>query len=64
VRPEGAEVVVRFADLADGAPELGLNPAEITSIQWALPGPSADASGAVVPYEVDLRLDDIRFIAE
>jgi hypothetical protein len=64
VRPQGAEVVVRFADLADGSPEFGLNPAEITSIQWALPGPSADASGAVAPYEVDLRLDDIRFIAE
>jgi hypothetical protein len=64
VRREGDEVLVRFADLAGGSPEPRLDPAEITSIQWALPPPSTGAAGAGVPYAVDLRLDDVRFIAE
>lgn len=62
VRREGDEVLVRFADLADGSPEARLDPAEITSIQWALPPPRTGSDGAAVPYSVDLRLDDIRFI--
>jgi hypothetical protein len=62
VEREGDELLVRFADLAGGSPEPRLNPAEITSIQWALPLPSTGAGGASVPYTVDLRLDDIRFV--
>lgn len=61
VTPEAAEVVIPFADLTDGSPELGLNPAEITTIQWLLP-PQLDADGAVVPVAVDLRIDQIRFL--
>lgn len=63
VRREGDEVRVRFADLAGGSPEPRLDPAELTSIQWALPPPSTGADGASVPYAVELRLDDIRFIS-
>jgi hypothetical protein len=62
VESDGDELLVRFADLADGSPEPQLNPAEITSIHWALPLPSTGAGGASVPYAVDLRLDDIRFV--
>ena len=58
---QAAEVVIPFADLTDGSPELGLNPAEITTIQWLLP-PQLDADGAVVPVAVDLRIDQIRFL--
>jgi hypothetical protein len=62
VFPEGREVVVSFADLTQGRPEPGINPAEITTLVWTLPqAPGADA-GAPVPYAVDLRVDDIRFI--
>jgi hypothetical protein len=62
VEREGDELLVRFADLAGGSPEPQLNPAEITSIHWALPLPSTGPGGASVPYAVDLRLDDIRFV--
>jgi hypothetical protein len=62
VEREGDDVLVRFADLAGGSPEPRLNPAEITSIHWALPLSSTGAGGASVPYAVDLRLDDIRFV--
>jgi hypothetical protein len=62
VEGEGDELLVRFADLVGGSPEPRLNPAELTSIHWALPLPSTGAGGASVPYAVDLRLDDIRFV--
>lgn len=57
VSSEPTEVVVPFAAFAGGSPEPGLNPAEITTVQWALPAPVGGA-----PYAVDLRIDDIRFV--
>jgi hypothetical protein len=61
VTAEPREVVVRFADLAGGSPEAGLNPAELTTLAWRLPNAESDAG--VAPYSVDLVLDDIRFVA-
>jgi hypothetical protein len=61
VTAAGSDVVISFADLAGGIPEAGVNPAELTAIEWALPTTVADA-GAVPIYAVDLRIDDIRFV--
>ncbi|HWO14857.1 MAG TPA: hypothetical protein VNN80_35380 [Polyangiaceae bacterium] len=62
VTAEGSDVVVRFADLTGGTPEAGVNPAELTAIEWALPVPVAGDAGVVESYVVDLRIDDIRFV--
>jgi len=62
VPPEGGEVVVSFADLTQGRPEPGINPAEVTTLVWTLPQAAGTDAGAPVPYAVDLRVDDIRFI--
>jgi len=56
------EVFVPFSELGNGSPDPGVNPAEITTIGWALPSPTTDPAGRVEPYGVDLRIDDIRFI--
>lgn len=56
--PERREVLVRFEDLLGGSPSAGVDPAEITSVAWALPAPLAGEE----PYPVDLRVDDIRFV--
>lgn len=56
------EVFVPFSALSDGSPEPGVNPAEITTLAWALPAPALDRAGNVQPYAVDLRIDDIRFV--
>jgi hypothetical protein len=56
------EVLVPFAALAQGSPEPGVNPAEITTIAWALPSPGVNRFGNTTAYDVDLRIDDIRFI--
>jgi len=57
---EPEEVVVPFAALAGGSPEPGLNPAEITTLQWSLPPSTLGADGE--PYAIDLRIDEIRFV--
>jgi hypothetical protein len=62
VSPQAREVIVPFAALGQGSPEAGVNPAELTTIAWALPSPPLDPAGDVEPYAVDLRLDDIRFV--
>lgn len=62
VSPEPVDVFVSFAALAGGRPEPGVNPVELTSISWRLPDPAVDETGSVVPYAVDLRLDDIRLV--
>lgn len=59
---EGSEVEVRFDELGGGSPLAAVSPDEITSIAWALSAPVATDGGDVVPYAVDLRLDDIRFL--
>jgi len=62
VTPEGSDVVVRFADLARGRPEAAVNPAEITQIEWQLPPFDVIDAGAFASYDVDLHIDDIRFV--
>jgi hypothetical protein len=62
VTPEGSDVVVRFVDLAGGRPEGSINPAEITQIEWQLPPFDVIDAGPFGSYDVDLRIDDIRFV--
>jgi hypothetical protein len=62
VSPQAREVLVPFSALAQGSPEAGVNPAEITTIGWALPSPPFNRFGNADAYDVDLRIDDIRFI--
>jgi hypothetical protein len=64
VSAESRDVFVSFSALRDGAPEPGVNPAELTKITWALPTPIADAAGAIEPVAIDLRIDDIRWVEE
>ena len=54
-------MTIPFSLLGGGSPEEGLNPAEITTLQWSLPAPAQSGPGSE-PYAVDLRIDDIRFI--
>ena len=62
VTPQGTDVVVRFADLSGGRPEAAVNPAEITQIEWQLPPFDIIDAGAFESYDVDLHIDDIRFV--
>jgi hypothetical protein len=43
--------------LYGGSPQASINPGEITAIAWALPVPIGAA------YTVNLRIDNLRFIA-
>jgi hypothetical protein len=62
VRRGQRRIDVRFSDLGAGSPSAGVNPAEITSITWVLPAPTTLADGSAEPYDIDLRIDDIRFL--
>lgn len=62
VPAEARDVFVPFAALGGGSPELGVNPAELTTLGWALPPPVVTPLSNVVPYRVDLHIDDIRFV--
>lgn len=59
---QDTDVVVRFAELGGGRPEGGVNPAEITQLEWALPELLPSDAGVVAGYDVDLHIDDIRFV--
>lgn len=62
VSAEARDVFVPFAALGGGSPEPGVNPAEVTTLGWALPPPVITPLSNVVPYRVDLHIDDIRFV--
>ena len=62
VSAQTREIVVPFSALGGGSPERGVNPAELTTLGWALPMPGTNALGNTQPYAVDLRIDDIRFV--
>jgi hypothetical protein len=62
VSTEPVDVFISFAALTGGNPEPTVNPVELASIRWTLPDPAVDETGSVVPYAVDLHIDDIRFV--
>ena len=51
-------VTVNWADLAGGAPEASLDPAEITGIEFALDW----ADCVATPYELDLTIDNVTLV--
>jgi hypothetical protein len=55
-------VVVPFTAFGGGSPVRGVNPAELTTLGWALPMPATNAFGNTQAYDVDLHIDDIRFV--
>jgi hypothetical protein len=62
VSAESREVFVPFSALGGGSPEPGVNPEEITTLAWSLPTPGVTPLGNAMPYVVNLRIDDIRFV--
>jgi hypothetical protein len=62
VSAQSREVFVPFSALSGGRPEPGVNPGEITTLAWALPAPVVTPLGDAMPYPVNLRIDDIRFV--
>jgi hypothetical protein len=62
VSPTPVDVFVSFAALTGGNPEPTVNPVELMNMRWTLPDAAVDETGSVVPYAVDLHIDDIRFV--
>jgi hypothetical protein len=58
---DGLDVFVRWDEFSGGSPEAAVDPREITSILWQLVSPTNVASEDVEPYDIDLRIDDLRF---
>lgn len=58
---EPTVIEVSWADLTGGSPE-DVNPAEITFIGWNFTPPEGVDTAGVVPYAVDIVVDDIAFI--
>ena len=55
-------VQVLWADLAGGRPAAAVDPKEITNISWNFPPPAGAGTSTPVTYDVDLTIDDLRFI--
>jgi hypothetical protein len=62
VTAEGSDVIVPFTDFINGQPVAGIDPVELTSLQWMLPAAELDSAGAAIAYAIDLHIDDIRFV--
>lgn len=56
------KVTVLWTELLGGKPQASVNPAEITFITWVLPNPTGVGTTSVVPYPVDVVIDDIQFV--
>jgi hypothetical protein len=55
-------IQVLWADLAGGRPAASVDPKEITNISWNFPPPAGAGTSTPVTYDVDLTIDDLRFI--
>jgi hypothetical protein len=55
-------VKVLWNDFTGGKPEPNVTPADITSIYWYFPNPTGVGTTSVVPYSVDIVIDDLQFI--
>jgi hypothetical protein len=56
-------VTVLWTDMAAlGKPTMGLAPHELVAFGFRLPNPTAVGMPAVVPYEVDITIDDLKFV--
>jgi hypothetical protein len=56
-------VSLMWADIKGGKPEANPNPAEILALRWLFKWDQAAAADAAAnKYDVDVRLDDVKFI--
>jgi hypothetical protein len=55
-------VTVLWAELTGGKPDASVTPSELVSISWVLPNPTGVGTTSVVPYPVDIVVDDIQFV--
>lgn len=55
-------VEVTWAELTGGQPASTVNPAEITSLSWNFPAPPGAGTATPTPYDVDVVIDDLRFL--
>lgn len=63
--PVGAtvsNVQVQWAQLIGGQPNATVNPAEITFMSWVLPAPMGAGTPGVTTYDIDITIDNLRFI--
>lgn len=62
VTAQPTTVTMLWSDFAMGRPDATVNPAEITGIAWAFPPPAGVGGDMVMPYAIDLTIDDITFV--
>ncbi|MEY2930242.1 MAG: hypothetical protein RL033_991 [Pseudomonadota bacterium] len=62
VTAEPTTINVTWAQLTGGSPAPTVNPAELTFIAWNFPPPVGAGTNSPTPYDVDLIIDDLRFI--
>lgn len=62
VTAQPTTIQVLWADLAGGRPAASVDPKEITNISWNFPPPAGAGTSTPVTYDVDLTIDDLRFI--
>lgn len=62
VTAEATTVQVLWTELSGGRPAAALDPKEITGISWIFPAPAGAGTSTPVTYDVDLTIDDLRFI--
>jgi hypothetical protein len=55
---------VYWTDLANGLPEASVTPSTLTSIAWSLPNPAGVGTASVTPYDVDITIDDLKFVTQ
>ncbi len=53
---------VLWNEFTGGKPEPGVTPTDIISIYWYFPNPTGIGTATVVPYSVDIVIDDLQFI--
>lgn len=62
VTVEPTEIEVTWAQLTGGRPAAAVNPSEITGIAWNFPPPGGAGTNNPTPYDVDLIIDNLRFL--
>jgi hypothetical protein len=62
VTAQATTVQVLWAELTGGQPAASVDPEQITNISWNFPPPAGAGTATPVTYEVDLTIDDLRFI--
>jgi hypothetical protein len=62
VTSQPVEIEVTWAQLTGGRPAAAVDPTELTGIAWNFPPPGGAGTNNPTPYDVDLIIDNLRFI--